>query len=301
MIESQGWIKLHRTILEWEWYKDINTKILFLHLLLKANHRDKKFQGNTVKRGQLVTGLFVLSDETSLTVQQLRTSLKKLKSTNEITIESSSKNSLITIINYDNYQVKDDDQQAEQQTNNKPSTNEQQTNNKRATTNKNVKNNKKERSKEDIYSLLGAEAQKKSVDSLVIQDSLNHQKEKEKNSAQKEKEFGKSEFRETLIQLGANPKHVDDWLKVRTTKKAVFTETAIKKFINECNNNNFQISEAVRICAENSWQGFQYSWVQNLYRNGTGNTTQSRQARADSVDELGRAADAILQHASQNN
>lgn len=114
-------------------------------MLLKANHKERKFQGNTVKRGQLITGLFSLSEETSLSVQQLRTSLKKLKSTNEITIESSSKNSLITIVNYDNYQVVEDEQQAEQQTSNKPSTKEQQTiNNKQE-----YKELKKERIKED--------------------------------------------------------------------------------------------------------------------------------------------------------
>ncbi len=150
MVDSQGWVKLHRSILEWEWYSDINTKVLFLHLLLKSNHKDKKFQGMTVKRGQVVTGLSILSLETSLSVQRLRTSLNKLKSTNEITIETSTKGTVITIVNYDFYQISDDDQQAEQQTSNKRSTSEQQTSNKRSTseqqtsnkrstTNKNVK------------------------------------------------------------------------------------------------------------------------------------------------------------------
>ena len=139
MVDSQGWVKLHRSILEWEWYSDINTKILFLHLLLKSNHKDKKFQGITIKRGQVVTGLSNLSIETSLSVQRVRTSLSKLKSTNEITIETSSKGTVITIVNYDFYQITDDDQHSQQQTSNKPSTNDQQTNNKRSTTNKNVK------------------------------------------------------------------------------------------------------------------------------------------------------------------
>src|SRR5690606_39386583 len=137
MSNTLGWIKLHRSLLEWEWYKDLNTRSLFLHLLIRANHKDNKFQGNVIKRGQLLTGIKALSVETSLSVQQLRTSLKKLKSTNEITIESSTKNSVITIVNYDFYQTVDDDQLAEQQTNNNQSTSEQQTNNKRATTNKN--------------------------------------------------------------------------------------------------------------------------------------------------------------------
>jgi hypothetical protein len=37
-----GWIKIHRSILEWEWYEDTNTFRLFMHLILKANHKDRK-------------------------------------------------------------------------------------------------------------------------------------------------------------------------------------------------------------------------------------------------------------------
>ena len=48
-MENTGWIKLHRKFLKWEWYSDINTKSLFLHLLLTANHKDKQWQGITVK------------------------------------------------------------------------------------------------------------------------------------------------------------------------------------------------------------------------------------------------------------
>jgi len=83
----EGWIKIHRKMLEWEWYNDNNTKILFLHLLLTANHKDKKWQGKIIKRGQKITSIQHLADETNLTVQQIRTSLNKLKSTGEITIQ----------------------------------------------------------------------------------------------------------------------------------------------------------------------------------------------------------------------
>ena len=100
----EGWIKLHRKMLDWEWYKDNNTKILFLHLLLTANHKDKNWQGQTILRGQKLTSLEHLSKETGLSVQQTRTALNKLKLTNEITIKTTNKNTLITIEKYDDYQ-----------------------------------------------------------------------------------------------------------------------------------------------------------------------------------------------------
>lgn len=139
----EGWIKLHRKLLEWEWYRDNNVKIVFLHLLLIANHTEQKWQGRTISRGQKITSIEHLAKETNLSVMQVRTALKKLKSTNEITIETTNKNTLITIEKYNDYQVVNEENNKENnEQDNKRITNKQQTNNKQITTNKNDKNNK---------------------------------------------------------------------------------------------------------------------------------------------------------------
>jgi len=139
-MQQQGWIKIHRQFLDWEWYDDNNTKILFIHLLLKANHMPKKYRGKLIEIGQHVTGLEVLCKETGLSIQKIRTAISKLKSTNEITIKTSSKGTVIQIVNYTKYQIATNEL-----------TNQQQTSNKPATTNKNdknVKNDIKERKAE---------------------------------------------------------------------------------------------------------------------------------------------------------
>lgn len=120
----EGWIKIHRKLIEWEWYNDINTKVVFLHLLLTANHKEKKWQGHTILRGQKLTSLEHLSKEVGLSIQQTRTALNKLKSTNEITIKSTNKYTLITIEKYSDYQDKDEDNNKQNNTrNNKRTTN----------------------------------------------------------------------------------------------------------------------------------------------------------------------------------
>jgi hypothetical protein len=129
----QGFISLHRKILDWEWYTDTNVKVLFLHLLITANYQDKNWRGVTIKRGQIVTGTLALSEQLNLGRQQIRTALNKLKVTNEITINSTKQYSVITINNYDCYQT----------VTNKI-TNEQPTSNQRVTTTKQLNNNNKE-------------------------------------------------------------------------------------------------------------------------------------------------------------
>lgn len=133
-----GWVKLHRKMLEWEWYDDHNTFRLFMTLLMMANHADKKWRGNLIMRGSLLTSLDSLSVTTGLSVQQIRTSLGKLIATGEITNKSTSKNRIITISKWDSYQ-NDNNQD------NREVTNEQQAGNKQVTTNKNVKNVKNDK------------------------------------------------------------------------------------------------------------------------------------------------------------
>ena len=128
---NDSWISIHRKLLNWCWYKDINVKTLFLHLLLKANYKDNSWKNINIKRGQLITSIDHLADETGLTVQQTRTALKKLKSTNEITIKTTNKFTVITIEKYDLYQ------NINNETTNKITNNltiNQQTNNKQITT-----------------------------------------------------------------------------------------------------------------------------------------------------------------------
>lgn len=99
-----GWIKLHRSLLDWEWYRDIPVRIIFEHLLLTANFEDRNWKGQIISRGTLITSLSTLASETGLTNQQTRTALNKLKSTNNITIKATNKYQAVTIVNYGVYQ-----------------------------------------------------------------------------------------------------------------------------------------------------------------------------------------------------
>ena len=95
---------LHRDILDWEWYQSSETSRIFIHLILRANYLDKKWQGTQVKRGQIITSNNHLSNELSLSIQQVRTALKRLESSGYITRQTTNKFTLITIVNYNGRQ-----------------------------------------------------------------------------------------------------------------------------------------------------------------------------------------------------
>ena len=104
-----GHIKLHRSVLDWEWWDDINTFRLFVTILLLANWKGKKWHGKTIRRGQLWTSIPTLSEKSGLTIQQTRTALNHLKSTGEITDKPTRDGRLITVVNYGKYQAVDEE------------------------------------------------------------------------------------------------------------------------------------------------------------------------------------------------
>lgn len=98
------YIRLNRKILGWGWYTDINTCRLFIHMLLRANWKEGYFRGTTVPRGSFVSSIGKLSEETQLTPDEVRTAIKHLISTKEITKQSYNKYTVFTVKNYDLYQ-----------------------------------------------------------------------------------------------------------------------------------------------------------------------------------------------------
>lgn len=120
------WVKLHDKFLEWEWHDKPEMVALWVHLLLAANWKDRRWHGIDVHRGQLVTGRQALSEATGLSVRTIRTCLGRLIQTGEITIKSTNKYSIITICKYDSYQENENaiDQQV---TSNRPTIDQQST------------------------------------------------------------------------------------------------------------------------------------------------------------------------------
>lgn len=169
-----GWIKLHRSILDFEWYEDANTMRTFLHLLLSANHEPRKWKGTFVERGQVITSRDHLATDLKLSVQQIRTALSKLEKSENITIKSTKRFTVITVCNYGTYQS---EEVAINQQSNPPVTINQPTDNQQVTTNKNVRIKECKNVKDNTLVDL---AEPKSTDGEILEvEVLRHQEKAE--------------------------------------------------------------------------------------------------------------------------
>ena len=135
-----GYVKFDRKIKDWGWYTDVNTFKLFFHLIAFANFADGECLGVPIKRGQIARSYSKLSIETGLSEREIRTALKHLEMTGEVTGERHPKFTVFTIKNYTLYQSSDSQTTDERHSNDTRATDERQRDKK----NKNNKNNKKE-------------------------------------------------------------------------------------------------------------------------------------------------------------
>ena len=103
MLEG-GFIKIFRTILKWEWYDDVNTSRVFIHLLLTVNYENKIWHGVEIKKGSRVTSYATLAKETKLSVKNVRTAIKHLEMTGEVARSKYPKYTVFTLNNYHKFQ-----------------------------------------------------------------------------------------------------------------------------------------------------------------------------------------------------
>ncbi len=140
---NTGYIKIFRSIMDKGWYKDSECVALWLHLILKANHKGAEFMfGYSIIKllpGQLVTGRKALSQETGIKESKIERILKMFEIEQQIEQQTNSRNRIITIVAWDCYQ------KSEQQMDSPRTAGGQQVD-----TNKNKKNNKNEKNEEDI-------------------------------------------------------------------------------------------------------------------------------------------------------
>ena len=136
MAERSTFIKLDRGIQNWRWYQNPNTFRVFIHILLNANVESRDFMDTKINRGEWATSYARIGDSLGLTIQQVRTAISHLKSTEEITVKQQSKFLIISVINYSRYQ---DKLTANQQSVNSQLTVNQQSVNSQSTTIKEVK------------------------------------------------------------------------------------------------------------------------------------------------------------------
>ena len=101
---DKGYVKLYRSIDEWEYRQDIKTFSVWMRLLTLANHAQKEWRGVFVGIGECITSVEHLSNFCGVSIQSVRTALDKLEKSKCIVREGTNRYTKISICNYGFYQ-----------------------------------------------------------------------------------------------------------------------------------------------------------------------------------------------------
>lgn len=123
---QNGFITLHRKVLDWYGAGHPNRLALWVRILLMANHEDKRFlfngQPTLVSRGQFITGRKRLSISSGIPESTIERLLKEFEKDGNIEQQKTSRNRLITITKYHEYQSKNSPRTTGEQLANNPRT-----------------------------------------------------------------------------------------------------------------------------------------------------------------------------------
>lgn len=101
---EKDWVKDYRSTLEWGWFTDVPVAHLWEYLRLRVNFTEGEWMGIKIKPGSVAISEARISAETGLSRQQVRTALKKLASTKEITKVTTKNFTIITVNKWEEYQ-----------------------------------------------------------------------------------------------------------------------------------------------------------------------------------------------------
>jgi len=99
-----GYIKIDRGIMDWEWWDDDNMLRLWLTILLMANWEDKKWHGKDIPRGSFWTSYRSLAKKTGLTVKQVRNGLGALERAHQVALQRAHDGTLVSVVKYEDFQ-----------------------------------------------------------------------------------------------------------------------------------------------------------------------------------------------------
>lgn len=190
---SNGYMKLHRQMLDWEWFGNSPMVHIWIYFLLKANEEDSTWQGIVVHRGSFVTSLDSISKDTNLSVRVIRTCIERLKATNKVTSKTTNRYTIITICNYDNYEHKENESDKQ---NDKPNDNQQGNFDKNSA----------------LYSI---------DNNNNVNDNINVEEKKKKEKIKKEKDEKFEECWLAYNRKGSKAKALEYWNKLSDADKAL--------------------------------------------------------------------------------
>lgn len=261
MENNNGWIKIHRKILDNPIImKDSDHLAVWMYLLLNATHSEYPalFKGQKImlKPGQLITGRKSIAATLNITESKIRRVLDDFESDQQISRQRSNKNTLISLDNWDKYQCFD--QQSDQQATNKKSRKRTLP---RESEGKIDQQSDQQKKSENTEKSMGCDTCNKESDQQSDQQATNNRPttdqqpttNKNVKNVKKEKNERKTYSDNPLLNDS-----IIEFVEYRKSIKKPMTDYAVKLLIGKLDNMTSDVNEQIEILNQsivNGWTG----------------------------------------------
>ena len=120
--KTDGWVKLHKSIMNSDLWRDKNAFMVFTTMLLMAHHEDNqgsiRFNGKQeyLKKGQFEISRSELSELLGMSPSTVRNAVERLKQDSRVDSKSDNHKTVYTICNWSKYQSTDDNNRTAKRT-----------------------------------------------------------------------------------------------------------------------------------------------------------------------------------------
>ena len=247
--------------MDWEWFNEPKTLSVFIFLLLMARRTPGNWKGHAINAGEVISSRDSIAKKTGLSPAEVRTAMRKLQTTNEISVISTSKFSVITVCNYERYQTIDTSVQPTKGQPIRPPKKKPRTNGKQ-TISHNQDCNTDDR----------------------IEDLTN-----EDNPLIKSPRSKGFSMRDELLNDGLDESLVDAYMRVRKSKKAPDSVISYNGIKREADKAGISMETAITECVERNWVGFKAEWYERVRPQPTLFAQQPDRKRAEAeMEEISR-------------
>ncbi len=136
-----------------------------------------------------------------------------------------------------------------------------------------------------------SKVKEKKVNEIKGKESKKNENKKNENKEDVAEATPQFNFKKSLLNYGFKENLVDDWLKVRKTKKATNTKTGLERFLKQIEitveKEKIDKNELLTICIERSWGAYNYDWYINNFKKNNqigGKITEKPSAAANIND-----------------
>lgn len=96
-------IILDKDFVDFEWYRNANTKAIYIHFLLNASVKERRYEGKLLPKYSFVSSVSKIAEACGISIKAVKIAIEHLEKSGHIRKKSGNKYTIFTVNSYEDY------------------------------------------------------------------------------------------------------------------------------------------------------------------------------------------------------